>query len=158
MRTLEDVRVVRGRDPVLRQRSFHVLVNDRWESGVAHRVLFGEQERQELEKQSHVIRHEDKESNLWFISVFVHIKWVFVFLSHLVQLQHRLRLWSPSHVPHEELSDPAQIRRPGLLRRAGQRSEYKAVLLFWFFFLLLCWRRLNFLHTFWSICKNFWKS
>lgn len=46
-----------------------------------------------------------------------------VFGSYLVQLQHGLGLLAAPHVSHQELSDSAQVRSPGLLRGHGSSSE-----------------------------------
>lgn len=46
------VRVVRGGDPVLRQRPLHVIRNNSRQLGVAYGILLGKQESQELQTQN----------------------------------------------------------------------------------------------------------
>lgn len=68
----------------------------------------------------------------------------------LVQLQHGLRLSSAPHVAHEEIPDADQIGGPGLLKAAAPHSQREATIQT----TAACFSR----STFWSICRNFWKS
>lgn len=130
-----NVRVVRGGDPVLGQRPFHVIRRNSEELRITYGVLFGEQERQELKPEEITFR--------------LLLPVCSPFIPYLIQLQHGLSLLPAPHVSHQELSDTAQVRCPGFLggRGHGQRSAE-----------LFYSPAVDVHPTFWSICKNFWKS
>lgn len=109
------VRVVRGGDPVLRQRPLHVIRNNSRQLGVAYGILLGKQESQELQTQNDTVRlfHEPIDHIRWFYFLACRAR-----LSRLVQLKHGLRLRSASHVAHEEIPDADQVGGPRLLKPA----------------------------------------
>lgn len=114
-----DVRVVRGGDPVLRQRPFHVIRHNNTQLRVTYRILLGKQESQELETQSDTVRHQEKPT-CWFGFTCCHVvRGCFC----LIQLKHWLRLCSASHVAHEKVPDTDQIRGPRLLKAAPVQSQ-----------------------------------